>query len=1042
VAERSLRFDLVGRDVSLGRTLGEGSRTVDRFSRDTTRRFERGGDDAGRRFSTRFHKRLGGGFSVATGLATKAAGAIGLAFAAAGVAKFAKDSVTLAATFDKTMRQVATVAKVPTGQIAKLREVALDMGAKTSFSAKQASEAMLELAKGGLTAAQIKAGGLKATLTLAAAGGIELGQAAGFVVKSLGQFGLKVDKAADVAAALAGGANASTASVEDLGLALSQVGPGARNAGFSLQQTVGVLAAFSDNGIRGSDAGTSLKTMLVSLVPTTDKAARTMRKLGLDFTDAHGAIIPVTQIAQQLQDRLGKLSQAQRIAALQTIFGSDATRAATVLMQQGAGGLAKYIKATNDRGAAEKLAKSNTEGAAGAFERLRGAIETVQIRVGTALLPMLADAAEGASRLTDKAGDLFTRFTRDLRPELDRVRVAWDDNRSSILGFATSLDASEGSMLTSQDAARGLADTLEQLISATGRIAQTGVGFGDWLNRQQRGLDEGSIAIHDKLIAPLASAALKVGAFFNLRPIGPLQGIAEHLSSTTAQLATNTTHAASAAQRHATAMREQKAAMDALTGALDTEKGAELNLRQAKLNVTTAQGRLNELKKAGKTRSTEYKQAQINLERAHLAAKEASTLYRTAVVKSNEAERIAASRAAATRAALETLRATSIGARKRLVQFALDSSAAIKELKSRSLKITANYNIGAPKGIELLIEKGLVRATGGPIAGPGTATSDSVPAWLSTGEHVWSAKEVKGAGGHRAVEQMRQRARGMAAGGPVLKVDQTGTAAFLGRPGRFDANMERSLAAAARGFAALVRQNKESIFGVGKAAVKAFIRSTDPLPYVWGGAGPGGYDCSGLASAVLGKHTGRGGGHGQRYFTTSSISAGILGLKPGLGGTLQIGVTPSRGHMAGRYGGLGFEAASTATGIKIGSAASRPESFARHFHLAKGGRIDPEMVARFAALAGLDIGGDAGRLRVNGKVLDNGGWLMPGQVGVNRTGQPERVIGPRERFPTAAEIAKAFAAELRVNPPVVRVDDIHTGLRAKRGRNRVGLGLG
>jgi TP901 family phage tail tape measure protein len=1042
VAERSLRFDLLVRDQQGSRVLGQFGGKVDRFGRDTSRKFERAGDESGRRFSTRFSKRLGGGFSVATGLATKAAGAIGLAFAAAGVAKFAKDSVALAATFDKTMRQVATVAKVPTGQIAKLREVALDMGAKTSFSAKQASEAMLELAKGGLSAAQIKAGGLKATLTLAAAGGIELGQAAGFVVKSLGQFGLKVDKAADVAAALAGGANASTASVEDLGEALSQVGPGARNAGFSLQQTVGVLAAFSDNGIRGSDAGTSLKTMLVSLVPTTDKAARTMRKLGLDFTDAHGAIIPVTQIAQQLQDRLGKLSQAQRIAALQTIFGSDATRAATVLMQQGAGGLAKYIKATNDRGAAEKLAKSNTEGAAGAFERLRGAIETVQIRVGTALLPMLADAAEGAARLADKAGDLFTRFTRDLRPELDRVRVAWDDNRSSILGFATSLDASQSSMGTTKDAAVGLADALEQLIQKSGQAADAGGKVGAWLTRQDAQLDVSGSKIHDKLIAPITSATLKFGEFFGLRPIGPLQGIAEHLTSTTAQLATNTSSAASAAQRHATAMREQKAAMDALTGALDTEKGAELNLRQAKLNVSTAQGRLNELKKAGKTRSTEYKQAQINLERAHLAAKEASTLYRTAVVKSNEAERIAASRAAATRAALETLRATSIGARKRLVQFALDSSAAIKELKSRSLKVTANYNIGAPKGIELLIEKGLVRkATGGPIAGPGTATSDSVPAMLSTGEHVWSAKEVKGAGGHRAVEQMRQRARGMAAGGPVLKVDQTGTAAFLGRPGRFDANMERSLAAAARGFAALVRQNKESIFGVGKAAVKAFIRSTDPLPYVWGGAGPGGYDCSGLVSAVLGKHTGRGGGHGQRYFSTSSISAGILGLKPGLGGTLQIGVTPSRGHMAGRYGGLGFEAESTRTGIKIGSAASRPEGFARHFHLAKGGRIDQEMLARFALLTGADIGGDAGRTRINGKVFDRGGWLMPGAtLAVNRTGRPEPV-GTAGRLSRAD--ARMIAEELaKVIPTTVSVDDIHTGLRAKRGRNRVGLGLG
>jgi hypothetical protein len=228
----------------------------------------------------------------------------------------------------------------------------------------------------------------------------------------------------------------------------------------------------------------------------------------------------------------------------------------------------------------------------------------------------------------------------------------------------------------------------------------------------------------------------------------------------------------------------------------------------------------------------------------------------------------------------------------------------------------------------------------------------------------------------------------------------------------------------------------------GSPAIRSFIRSLDPLPYIWGAAGPGGYDCSGLVSAVLGKATGKGGGHGQRYFTTSSIHSGILGIKPGLGGVLQIGVTAGTGHMAGRYGGLGFEAESTRTGIKVGAAASRPESFARHFHLASGGRIDAEMLARYAQLQGLDIGGDAGRLRINGKVLDDGGWLMPGQIGANLTRRPERVLGPSNTVELGPATIKALARELaQVIPTRVAVDDIHTGLRAKRNRTRLSLGL-
>ena len=78
----------------------------------------------------------------------------------------------------------------------------------------------------------------------------------------------------------------------------------------------GVLAAFADNGIRGSDAGTSLKVMLQRLVPTTAKAKDTMADLGLEFEDAHGNILPVTEIAQRLQDRLKGLSEAQPLAPI------------------------------------------------------------------------------------------------------------------------------------------------------------------------------------------------------------------------------------------------------------------------------------------------------------------------------------------------------------------------------------------------------------------------------------------------------------------------------------------------------------------------------------------------------------------------------------------------------------------------------------------------------------------------------------------------------------------------------------------------------
>jgi len=311
-----------------------------------------------------------------------------------------------AADFERTMNQVSAATNEPKESMAELKDLAMKMGAETAYSAAEAADAMLELAKGGLTAAQIKAGALQATMTLAAAGGIQLGNAAGYISNALNTFQMEASQAGAVAAALAGGANASTASVESLGMALSQVGPGAKLAGYSLQDTVAVLAAFDNAGVKGSDAGTSLKTMLMNLVPQTKEAATQMEKLGLKFTDANGKFLPLRDIAEQLQTKLAGLSESQKQNALTTMFGTDAYRAAAILMQNGAEGLDKYTAATNDMGAAQKMADQNMAGSAGAVERMMGSIETAVQKAGEVIAPTVVKVMDKIGEWADKFGAL------------------------------------------------------------------------------------------------------------------------------------------------------------------------------------------------------------------------------------------------------------------------------------------------------------------------------------------------------------------------------------------------------------------------------------------------------------------------------------------------------------------------------------------------------------------------------------------------------------------------------------------------------------
>jgi cell wall-associated NlpC family hydrolase len=571
-------------------------------------------------------------------------------------------------------------------------------------------------------------------------------------------------------------------------------------------------------------------------------------------------------------------------------------------------------------------------------------------------------------------------FKLDLAPELGRVQFAWSQNKDAILGFVTSLTGATDSMGSSKDAAAGLADALERIINFGGDLANFGERASGHLNDFQDSVDKSIHGLRE--------------LFKVTTPFGAIADSLDLSKDKTKELAAATDLAATAADRHAAALRGQKSALEALQRALDDEKTKELDLRQAKINVAVAQKRLNDLKATGKTKSVDYRQAQIDLERAQLNLRRQTDAYKDAQKRANAATSgaMTASQRATTPVRTLGLAAETGGKRAGAARvpwrkLGEDAAHAMAKIHDKRARITANFGwsglqmfrVGPKGGTRVAFAQG-GRVTQG--TGP---TADDVLARLSRGETVVSARDS--AQPEFQAWAASRRIPGFKQGGTIPQFGMNGAGGFTRALGKWEDRVTRILDFGTRAIGRTLKA-----LGGGNPAIKRFIASTDPLPYIWGGAGPGGYDCSGLVGAVYGKMTGRGGGHGQRYFTTSSISTGVPGLKPGLGGTLQIGVTAGTGHMAGRYGGLGFEAESTRTGIKVGAAASRPESFARHFHLARGGRVDAELLARYAQLRGLDVGGDQGRLRIDGKVFDQGGYLMPGAtLAVNRTGQPEPV---------------------------------------------------
>ena len=319
----------------------------------------------------------------------------GLMLAAAGVA------VVAAAKFDKAMSEVKAVTGATAEEMELLRKAALDAGAATVFSASEAAQAQGELAKAGIKTSDILGGALTGSLSLAAAGSLDLATSAEIAAAAMNTFGLKGKDVEHIADVLAAAANKSSAGVDDLGQGLQQVGLVAAQVGLSLEETVGLLAAFADAGLKGSDGATSLKTALLRLAAPQEEAADLMKELGISLYDSNGNMVDAANIAGQLQAGLGDLAPAQRNAALQTIFGSDAIRAANILYTQGEAGIRDYIAAVDDQGAAAKMAQEKLDNLAGDVAALTGSLETLVISAGSGASGGLRSLVQSATSLVN-----------------------------------------------------------------------------------------------------------------------------------------------------------------------------------------------------------------------------------------------------------------------------------------------------------------------------------------------------------------------------------------------------------------------------------------------------------------------------------------------------------------------------------------------------------------------------------------------------------------------------------------------------------------
>lgn len=313
------------------------------------------------------------------GKATKVAGAViagGLGVAAGAATKVGMD-------FEASMDQVAAtmgiVGDASDSNFRKLSEAAKQMGATTKYSASESAEALNYLALAGYdTDKAISA--LPKVLNLAAAGGIDLAYASDLVTDSMSALGIETDQLEGFTDQMAKTSQKANTNVAQLGEAILTVGGTAKSlkgGTVELNTQLGILA---DNGIKGAEGGTALRNIILSLGSPTDKAAKLMKKLGLEVYDASGNMRGTNEIFKDLNKILGTMTEQERTKVLSELFNKVDLKSANALLANSGerfDELSKHI--ANSQGSAEEMAKTMNGNLKGAMDNFKSALEGLGI---------------------------------------------------------------------------------------------------------------------------------------------------------------------------------------------------------------------------------------------------------------------------------------------------------------------------------------------------------------------------------------------------------------------------------------------------------------------------------------------------------------------------------------------------------------------------------------------------------------------------------------------------------------------------------------
>lgn len=290
------------------------------------------------------------------------------------------------------------------GNYNDVKNAILEMAKDSVYSTAEVSAAFAEMGAKGFDAAQATAA-LPGVLSAAAASGEDLGLVADVMTSALNSFGLEASESGRVADILAQGANQSAASVDDMGYAFKYAAPIASQLGISIEELSASVGLMVDKGMKGEQAGTTLRAAFLRLVDPPKSAREALNELGVEITDSDGKMKSLSEIIGLLNKSTEGMTDAQKAAMVSTIFGTEATSGMLSLMESGPEKIKKMTTALEESGgASKKAADEMLDGWAGSLTKMESSLDVAT----KSLVNSLAPAIEKVASAVEKASNAFT----------------------------------------------------------------------------------------------------------------------------------------------------------------------------------------------------------------------------------------------------------------------------------------------------------------------------------------------------------------------------------------------------------------------------------------------------------------------------------------------------------------------------------------------------------------------------------------------------------------------------------------------------------